>query len=87
MPGRCDEKVDPVIAGAAQGPHEGFCLVEMAHPVVAPMHNINRDVPQSGDMLENIVVIAIRRAAVTKESTIDQVVDEDPGDGQYFWFG
>jgi len=35
----------------------------MAHPVVTPMHDMNGDVLQSGDMVENIVVIAIRRAA------------------------
>src|SRR5205814_8315957 len=33
-------------------------------------------------MVENIVVIAIRRAAGAKESAIDHVVDEDPGGGQ-----
>ena len=37
--------------------------------------------PQSGDMVENIVVIAIRRAAGAKEPAIDHVVDEDPGGG------
>ena len=55
MPGRCDEIVDPVIAGTAQGPHESFCLVKMAHPVVPPMHDIDRDVPQPGDMVENVL--------------------------------
>src|ERR1700740_2786394 len=74
--------VDRVIAGIAQGPHQGFRLVEMAHPVVAPMHDMNGDVPQSGDMVENIVVIAIRLAAGAKESAIDHVVDENPGGGQ-----
>ena len=63
MPSRRDEIVDRVIAGIAQGSHQGFRLVEMAHPVVTPMHNMNGDVPQSGDMVENIVVIAIRLAA------------------------
>src|SRR5205814_9626273 len=33
-------------------------------------------------MVENIVVIAIRRAAGAKESAIGHVVDEDPGGGQ-----
>jgi hypothetical protein len=33
-------------------------------------------------MVENIVVIAIRRAASAKESAIDHVVHEDPGGGQ-----
>src|SRR5690242_6334027 len=40
MPGRCDEILDSAIAGTSQGPHEGFCLVEMAYPVVTPMHDI-----------------------------------------------
>src|SRR5271166_5404322 len=40
------------------------------------------DVPQSSDMVKNIVVIAIRLAAGVKESAIDHVVDEDPGGGQ-----
>ena len=35
----------------------------------------------SGDMVENIVVIAIGLAARVKESTIDHVVDKDPGGG------
>jgi hypothetical protein len=59
MPGRRDEIVNLVIAGAAQGPHEGFCLVKMAHLVVTPMHHIDRDVPQSSDMFENVVVVAV----------------------------
>ena len=45
------------------------------------MHDMNGDVSQSGDMGENIVVIAIRRAAGAKESAIDHVVDEDSGGG------
>src|ERR1700739_2532298 len=81
VPSRRDGIVDRVIAGIAQGPHQGFRLVEMAHPVVTPMHDMNGDVPQSGDMVEKIVVIAIRRAAGAKESAIDHVVDEDPGGG------
>jgi len=82
VPCRRDEIVDRGIAGIAQGPHQGFRLVEMAHPVVTPMHDMNGDVPQAGDMVENIVVIAIRRAASAKESAIDHVVHEDPGGGQ-----
>ena len=78
VPSRRDEIVDRIIAGIAQAPHQGFRLVEMAHPVVTPMHDTSRDVPQSGDIVENIVVIAIRRAAGAKESAIDHVVDEDP---------
>src|SRR6516165_3820399 len=70
VPSRRDEIVDGVIAGTAHGQHQGFRLVEVAHSVVTPMHDMNRDVPQSGDMVENIVVIAIRRAAGAKESTI-----------------
>ena len=70
VPSRRDEIVDRAIAGIAQGPHQGFRLVEMAHPVVTPMHDTSRDVPQSGDIVENIVVIAIRRAAGAKESAI-----------------
>jgi len=70
VPSRRDEIADRVIAGIAQGPHQGFRLVEMAHPIVTPMHDMNGDVPQSGDMVENIVVIAIRRAAGAKESAI-----------------
>ena len=58
MPGCRDEIFDRVIAGAAQAPHEGFCLVRMAYPVVTPMHDIDRDVPQSGDLVENVVVVA-----------------------------
>src|SRR5215831_419367 len=81
VPSRRDEIADRVIAGIAQGPHQGFRLVEMAHSVVTPMHDMNGDVPQSGDMVENIVVVAIRRAAGAKESSIDHVVDEDPGGG------
>ena len=81
VPSRRDEIVDRVIAGIAQGPHQGFRLVEMAHPVVTTMHDMNGDVPQSGNMVENIVVIAIRRAAGAKESAIDHVVNEDPGGG------
>ena len=64
MPSRHDR----VIAGIAQGPHQGFRLVEMAHPIVTPMRDMNGDVPQSGDKVENIVVIAIRHAAGAKES-------------------
>src|ERR1700750_2436478 len=82
MPGRCDEILDPVIAGTAQGAHEGFCLVEMAHPVVTPMHDIDRDVPQSGDIVENVVVVAAGLAFGIEKPTIDHVVDHDPGDGQ-----
>ena len=70
VPRRRDEIVDRGIAGIAQGPHQGFRLVEMANPVVTPMHDMNGDVPQAGDMVENIVVIAIRRAAGAKESAI-----------------
>ena len=81
MPSRRNEIVDSVIAGIAQGPYQGVRPVEMAHPVVTPMHDMNGDVPQSGDMIENIVVIAILRAAGAKESAIDNVVDEDPGGG------
>ena len=81
VPSRRDEITDRVIAGIAQGPHQGFSLVEMTHAVVTPMHDMNGDVPQSGDMVENIVVIAIRRAAGAKESAVDHVVDEDPSDG------
>src|SRR6516162_8249996 len=81
VPGRRDEIADRVIAGIAQGPHQGFRLVEMAHPVVTTMYDMNGDVPQSGDMVENIVVIAIRHAAGAKESAIEHVVDEDPGRG------
>jgi hypothetical protein len=81
VPSRRDEIVDGVIAGIAQGPHEGFRLVEMAHPVVTTVHDMNGDVPQSGDIVENIVVIAICCAAGAKESAIDHVVDENPGRG------
>src|SRR5438045_745655 len=38
--------VDRVIAGIAQGPHQRFRLIEMAHPVVTPMHDMNGDVSQ-----------------------------------------
>jgi hypothetical protein len=38
----------------ASRPHQGFRLVEMAHPVITPMDDMNGDVPQSGDMVENI---------------------------------
>ena len=62
-------------------PKLGLRLVEMAHPVVTPMHDMNGDVLQSGDMVENIVVIAIRRAAGAKESAIGHVVDDDPCGG------
>jgi hypothetical protein len=55
MPSRRDEIADRVIAGIAQGPHQGFRLVEMAHPIVTPMRDMNGDVPQSGDMVENSV--------------------------------
>src|SRR6201993_1031022 len=82
MPSRRDEIIDPAIAGAAQGPHEGFCLVEMAHPVVTPVHDIDGDVPQSGDMVENIVVIAVDLAVGTEKPPIDHVVDQNPGGGQ-----
>src|SRR5690349_8758820 len=82
MPGRRDEIIDPAIAGAAQSAHEGFCLVEMAHPVVTPMHDIDRDVPQSGDIVENVVVVPAGLAFGIEKPTIDQVVDHDPGDGQ-----
>jgi hypothetical protein len=58
-----------------------FGLVDMAHPVITPMHDMNGNVPQSGDLVENIVVIAIRRAAGAKEPAIDHVVNEDPGGG------
>ena len=81
VPSRRDEIVDRVIAGIAQGPHQGFRLVEMAHPVVTPMHDMNGDVPQSGDMVENIVIVAVGRAAGAKESAIDHVMHEDPGSG------
>ena len=67
MPGRCDEIVDRLVAGAAQGAHEGFCLVEMTHPVVTPMHDIDRDVPQSGDIVENVVVVAVGLAVGTEK--------------------
>ena len=70
VPGRRDEIVHHGIPGIVQGPHQGFRLVEMAHPIVTPMHDMNGDVPQSGDMVENIVVIAIRRVAGAKESAI-----------------
>src|SRR6202007_2964741 len=39
VPSRRDDIVDRVIAGIAQGPDQGFRLVEMAHPVVTPMHD------------------------------------------------
>src|SRR5207247_7301880 len=86
-PGRRDKIADRVIAGIAQGSHQGFRLVEMAHPVVTPMQDMNGDVPQSGDMVENIVVVAIRHAPGAKESAIDHVVDEDPGGGQRVLLG
>jgi hypothetical protein len=38
VPGRRDEIVDRVIAGIAQGPYQGFRLVEMAHSIVTPLH-------------------------------------------------
>ena len=78
VPSRRDEILNRIIAGIAQGPHQRFGLVEMAHPVITPMHDINGDVSQSGGMVEDIVVIAISRT-VAKESAIDHVVDEDPG--------
>src|SRR5215470_6166315 len=82
MPGRCDEIVDPVIASAAQGPHECFWLVKMAHSVVTTMHDIDRDVPQSGDIVENVVVLATGLAVGVEKPAIDHVVDQDPGGGQ-----
>ena len=57
VPSRRDEIVDRVIAGIAQSPHQGFRLVEMAHPIVTSMHDMNGDVPQSDDMVENIALI------------------------------
>ena len=81
-PAGCDEILDPVIAGTSQGAHEGFCLVEMANPVVTPMHDIDWDVPQSGDIVENVVVVAAGLAFGIEKPTIDHVVDHDPGDGQ-----
>jgi hypothetical protein len=68
-----DEIIDRVIADIAQGPHQGLRLVEMAHPVVTPMHDMNRDVPQAGDMVENIVVIAIRLGGPGRENGSDLI--------------
>jgi hypothetical protein len=51
------------------------------------MHDMNGDVPQSGDLVENIVVVAVSRAAGAKEPAIDHVVDKDPGGGQRVLFG
>ena len=50
VPMRRDKIADRASAGIAQGPHQGFRLVEMAHPVVTPMHDMNGDVPQAGGM-------------------------------------
>src|SRR5262245_27324952 len=65
---RRDEIADRVIAGIAQGLYQGFRLVEMAHPVMAPMHDMNGDVPQSGGR-----AFWIDRAPVTNRQPRDFV--------------
>ena len=74
MAGRCNEIVHRIVARAAQRPNERFCLAEMAHPVVTPVHDIDRDVPQSGDMVENIVVIAVDLAVGTEKPPITVIM-------------
>jgi hypothetical protein len=46
------------------------------------MHDIDRDVPQSADMVENVVVVAVGHAVGIEKPAIDHVVDQDPGSGQ-----
>src|SRR3954470_7043711 len=54
----------------------------MTDPVVTPMHNMDGDVPQPGDMVEDIVIIAVGLAATTEKPAIDHVMDQDSGGGQ-----
>ena len=37
----------------------------MAHPVVTPVHDMHRDLFQPVNMVENVVIVAIRLAADT----------------------
>src|SRR5271155_4855283 len=54
----------------------------MAHSVVTPVHDMHRDLFQPIDMVENVVVVAIRLAADTKKPAIDHVVNQDPASHQ-----
>jgi hypothetical protein len=63
MPSHGNKVIHLVVANGAQSLHEGFRLVQMAHPVVTSVHDTHRDLFQPINMVENVVVVAIRLAA------------------------
>src|SRR3954464_4736106 len=54
----------------------------MAYPVVTPMDDINRDIPQTASMVKNIIIVAVSLALASEKPSVDHVVDQDPGSRQ-----
>jgi hypothetical protein len=56
-------------------PDQGFRLVEMTHSVVATVYNMHGEIREPIDIVENVVVVAVRLAGATEEPAIDHVMD------------
>src|SRR3954451_22407585 len=54
----------------------------MAYPVVTPLDDINRDVPQPANVVKNIIIVAVSLAPAAEKPSVDHVVDQDPGSRQ-----
>src|ERR1700676_2737653 len=54
----------------------------MTHPIVATLYDMHGNIPEPIDMVENVVVVAVRLAGSTEKPAIHHVVDQDPGGGK-----
>ena len=75
VPGSSDKVMNLAIACVAQRPYQGFCLIEMTYPIVATMYDMHRDIPEPINMVENVVVVAVRLAGATEKPAIYHVMD------------
>ena len=75
MPGRGNKVVHIGIVSGPQRAREGFCLVKVTHPIVTPMHDVHRDLLQPMNMVEDVIIVAVRLAAATKKAAVQHVVD------------
>jgi hypothetical protein len=47
----------------------------MTHPIVATVYDMHGDIPEPINMVENVVVVAVRLAGGTEKPAIYHVVD------------
>src|SRR3954451_14990127 len=59
VPGGGDKVVHVVISNDPQRPHEGFRLVEVTRPIVAPLHDIHGYILEPMSMVKDVIIVSV----------------------------